>query len=124
MRDILSSVKTNGEQVFCSGRGLAWSRIKAQLDDAMKTTGWRLHDLRRTFATGLASIGVEPHIVEACLNHQSGAKAGVAGVYNRHGYLKEKTAALALWSDHVVSLVEGRAAKVVSMKRKGGTRVA
>src|SRR5262249_47690032 len=40
-----------------------------------------LHDLRRTCATGMASIGIQPHIIEACLNHISGAKGGVAGTY-------------------------------------------
>jgi integrase len=125
MRDILASVKTNGsDQVFCTGRGLAWSRIKAQLDDVLKfETPFRLHDVRRTFATGLASIGVEPHIVEACLNHQSGAKASVAGTYNRYAYADEKRAAFARWSDHIVRLVEGRAARVVPMKRKGARAV-
>jgi integrase len=42
-----------------------------------------LHDLRRTAATGMADIGVQPHIIEAVLNHQSGHKAGIAGIYNR-----------------------------------------
>jgi hypothetical protein len=77
-----------------------------------------LHDVRRTFSTGLNKIGVEPHIVEACLNHQSGAKASVAGTYNQWHYLPEKTAALQRWSDHVIGLVEDRAAKVLPMKRK------
>jgi integrase len=120
-RDILKSVKVNGsDQVFCKGRGgLAWSRIKAQLDDAVKfSKPWVLHDVRRTFATGLASINIEPHIIEACLNHQSGAKASVAGTYNRFAYEGEKRAALERWADHVVGLVESRTAKVVPMKRK------
>jgi integrase len=119
-RDILRSVKTDGDKVFTNGRGLAWSRIKAQLDDTLKfSTPWVLHDLRRTFSTGLNKIGIEPHVVEACLNHQSGHKAGVAGVYNQYAYLPEKTAALDRWSVHIGGLIEGRTAKVVPIKRKG-----
>jgi hypothetical protein len=54
---------------------------------------WRLHDIRRSVATGMAEIGIQPHthIVEAVLNHISGHKAGVAGIYNRATYLSEKT---------------------------------
>ena len=79
---------------------------------------WVLHDLRRTAATGMADIGVLPHIVEAALNHQSGAKARIAGVYNRSEYVEEKKLALERWSEHVTGLIESRAAKVVTMKRK------
>jgi integrase len=68
---------------------------------------WRLHDLRRTAATRMAELGVQPHIVEAILNHISGHKAGIAGVYNRAAYAAEKRDALTLWSDHVMALVEG-----------------
>lgn len=122
-RDILRSVRSNGNFVFASERGkpvAAWSRIKAELDAKLKFSApWVLHDLRRTFATGLNSIGVAPQVVEACLNHISGSKADVAGVYNQYAYLPEKTAALARWTDHVIGLVEGKAATVVPMKRKG-----
>jgi hypothetical protein len=55
----------------------------------------------------MADLGVLPHIVEAVLNHISGHKAGVAGVYNRSSYAAEKHAALDLWASHVVALVEG-----------------
>jgi len=68
---------------------------------------WRLHDLRRTVATRMCDLGIEPHVVEAVLNHVSGTKAGVAGVYNRSLYAGEKRAALALWADHVMSTFQG-----------------
>ena len=64
-------------------------------------------DIRRTVATGMANIGVQPHIIEAVLNHISGHKAGVAGVYNRAIYTAEKRAALQRWADHVRFLVDG-----------------
>ena len=84
-----------------------WSNIKSRLDDAMKIPPWRLHDLRRTAATGMAELGIPPHIVEAVVNHVSGAKAGVAGIYNRAAYAAEKKAALERWAAHVEGLVDG-----------------
>jgi integrase len=94
-----------------SGSFQGWSRAKAALDKRIaKSAGnalapWRLHDVRRTVATSMADLGVQPHVVEAVLNHVSGHKAGVAGVYNRSLYAAEKRAALELWAIHVLSLV-------------------
>lgn len=95
-----------------------WSKTKRRLDEAMKIPSWRLHDLRRTAATGMAEIGIAPHIVEAALNHVSGAKAGVAGTYNRAAYAEEKRAALERWASHLEGIVSGRPANVVSLSRK------
>ena len=53
----------------------------------------------------MAEIGIQPHVIEAVLNHISGHKAGVAGVYNKATYLPEKTAALARWAEHLVAVV-------------------
>ena len=89
--------------------------LDAKLGDAVKP--WTLHDLRRTAATGMADIGVQPHIIEAVLNHISGHKVGVAGIYNRSSYEREVKAALALWGDHVRALVEGGERKIVPMQR-------
>ena len=61
----------------------------------------------------MADIGIQPHIIEAVLNHQSGHKGGIAGVYNRSAYEREVRNALALWSDHVRSLVEDGIQKIV-----------
>lgn len=65
---------------------------------------WRIHDLRRTVATGLQRLHVRFEVTEAVLNHVSGAKSGVAGVYQRHDWKEEKIAALALWGAHVTAL--------------------
>ena len=96
----------------------SWSKLKSRVDKAMgnDVPPWRLHDLRRTAATGMAEIGVAPHIVEAALNHVSGAKAGVAGTYNRAAYAPEKKAALERWAAHVERLVSGKTAKVVALR--------
>jgi integrase len=76
-----------------------WSRHKKRLDDISGVTDWTLHDLRRTFATGLNEHGLtQPHIVEALLNH---VHKGVAGTYNRALYLKEKTSAISAWEDYL-----------------------
>jgi hypothetical protein len=77
---------------------------------------WVLHDLRRRVATHMAELGVAPHIIEAILNHVGGHKAGVAGIYNKATYDREKRQALALWAEHIVALAEGRATKVVPLR--------
>ena len=105
-----------------------WSKIKRRLDTAMLALAraergadaavreWRLHDLRRTCATGMAELGIPPHIIEVALNHVSGHKAGVAGIYNRAEHSAERKAALELWAAHVEALVTGRSAKVLAFK--------
>ena len=118
--DILATVDTDGDIVFTTnGKTVVsgWSKTKRRLDDAMRIPPWRLHDLRRTCATGMAEIGIAPHIVEACLNHISGAKAGVAGVYNRAAYGAEKKVALERWAAHVDGLVSGRKGTITSIRR-------
>ncbi len=96
-----------------------WARPKAALDARLgdKVKPWTLHDLRRTLATRLCDLGTAPHVVEQILNHQSGHRAGIAGIYNRSSYEREVKAALALWSDHVRTLVEGGERKVVPIRQ-------
>jgi integrase len=78
---------------------------------------WTLHDLRRSAATHMADeIGVQPHIIEALLNHVSGHKRGVAGIYNRARYDREIASALLLWSEHLAAIIEGRKSKVLSLR--------
>ena len=103
-----------GERANSGYRGwhLAKRRLDARLGDSVKP--WGLHDVRRTVATGMADIGVQPHVIEAALNHVSGHKAGVAGLYNRSVYSVEMRAALALWADHLRALVDGGERTVVS----------
>jgi len=66
---------------------------------------WRVHDLRRTLVTGLQRLGVRFEVTEACVNHLSGAKAGVAGVYQRHEWRDEKRAAFDAWARHIGQIV-------------------
>jgi integrase len=104
----------DGDFVFGGDKPFkSWSRGKTLVDARLAAAGvkldpWRLHDIRGSVATGMAEAGIAPHIIEAVLNHVSGHKAGIAGVYNRASYDKEKRAALSVWSDHVMAAVEGR----------------
>ena len=79
--------------------------MKPALAGTIDVQNWTLHDLRRSAATGMARLGVAPHVVERILNHASGTFAGVAGVYNRFEYLPEMRRALALWAEHVARAV-------------------
>ncbi|MES0074120.1 tyrosine-type recombinase/integrase [Mesorhizobium sp. M0058] len=78
------------------------ARLKLQKSNK----AWTPHDIRRTVATGMAGLGVAPHIIEAVLNHISGFRGGVAGVYNRQAYEPEKRAALDLWASHLIKVVD------------------
>jgi integrase len=82
-----------------------WSRAKDRLDRIAKIEPWRIHDLRRTVATGLQKLGVGLQVVESILGHVSGSRAGVVGIYQRHTYDAEKRAALEAWGEHVTALV-------------------
>jgi integrase len=118
--DIFKGVKPQqgSDHLFGGSKGFqTWGRSKATLDGKLNgMTDWTLHDIRRTVATGMATLGVAPHIVEAVLNHQSGHKAGVAGVYNRASYEKEKRVALAQWTDHIRALASGTAKKIIPLR--------
>jgi integrase len=117
-QDLLRNVPRFGapaiglELVFPGLRGRpfnGWTKAKAALDARSGVTNWRLHDLRRTMATGLQRLGVRLEVTEQVLNHVSGSRAGIVGVYQRHDFASEKRAALEAWGAHVLAVVEGRA---------------
>jgi len=85
-----------------------WGWRKEHLDETIgnRIAAWTLHDIRRSVATGMANIGIQPHVIEAVLNHQSGSKRGVAGIYNRSSYEAEKAEALRKWAVHVLAQVQ------------------
>ncbi len=80
-----------------------FGRLKERLDIAvgLDAEDWRFHDLRRTMATNMAIMRIQPHIIEAVLNHKTGIVSGVAATYNRHAYFDEKREALELWAKRV-----------------------
>jgi integrase len=84
-----------------------WTRAKKKLDEVSGVTGWRIHDLRRTVATGLQKKNVPLPVTEAVLGHVSGSRGGIVGVYQVHDYYPEKRAALEAWGAHVMALVDG-----------------
>lgn len=120
--------RTNNALVFPGAVGTVfsgWSKCKAALDVVIKVrekaavkTGasaatlapWSIHDLRRTLATGLQRLGVRLEVTEAILNHISGSRGGIAGVYQRHDWAAEKCAALDAWAAHVLATIEQRSA--------------
>lgn len=89
----------------------AYSKGKMKLDKLISEDGgeaippWRLHDLRRTLATGFQRMGVRFEVTEAVLNHVGGSRSGVAGVYQRHDWREEKRDALCLWNGHVTNCI-------------------
>jgi integrase len=111
-----------------------YSRAKARLDremlrlsreeageeaEAVELSPWRVHDFRRTLATGLQRLGVRFEVTEAILNHVSGSRSGVAGVYQRHDWRDEKRAALNAWAAHLATVLEPSSeTNVVSIKRE------
>jgi integrase len=102
------------------GRGgpqgyVGFDKVKKALDRRLTLPHWTLHDLRRSAATGMINLNIEPHHVEAVLNHYSGHRAGVSGVYNRSPYTAQIKAALAMWADDVRALVEGGERKIVQL---------
>lgn len=108
---LLETVPRRSPRLVFPARGLpdspysGTSKGKRELDAVAALHDWTLHDLRRTAATGMARLGVLPHLVERILNHVSGAFGGVAGVYNRFQYLDEMRAALDLWTQHVTAIL-------------------
>jgi integrase len=83
-----------------------FSKMLRRLSEGSQTSDWRLHDLRRTAASGMARAAVAPHVVEKVLNHVSGTISGIAAVYNRYGYDTEKREALDRWADQLTALQE------------------
>ena len=125
-RDILASVvNTTGGDIIFTTTGTTpvsgWSSIKRRLDAVMgNIPPWRLHDLRRTFVTGLAELGVRPDVIELSVNHVSGSRGGIAGVYNRSELKDERRAAFERWASHIEGLVSRKPANVTPIRRKKG----
>jgi integrase len=122
-RSLLPTCETNGSGYIFPARGAAstrpfsgFSASKDRLDAASGVPRWTLHDLRRTFASGLASLGVPLPVTEKLLNHVSGSFAGIVAVYQRYEYRPEMCAAVEKWDAHVQTLVAyGRQPRGIAM---------
>jgi integrase len=122
---IISSIPRIAESPFVlttngtapsSGYSKGKRKLDALLPPAMLP--WRLHDLRRTVASGMARLGINLPVIEKVLNHSSGSFAGIVSVYQKHSFADEKRAALDVWSRHVARVVCGKPAKVVQLHLK------
>ena len=107
---ILQSIENDGSSKYVFGRYTGpfsgWSKAKAELNEQVDIPPWILHDLRRTAATNMAEhCGVMWQVIEAALNHTSGSKAGVAGIYNKAVYVEESRKALNKYAEYVLSIV-------------------
>jgi integrase len=115
--DGVKRIKSDATYIFTTNGDSpvsGWSKVKRQLDVLMseiagergkKLPPWRIHDLRRTAASGMARIGVQLPVIEKVLNHTSGSFAGIVGVYQRHDFAVEKREALSKWAREVERIV-------------------
>jgi integrase len=119
--EVLEEVpRVTDQDLLFSGNGRTpasgFSKPKDRLDAAiMVAAGWVLHDLRRTAITGMARLGIAPHVADRVLNHQAGTIRGVAAVYNQFAYVDERRAALEAWGRFVESLVRPVPSNVVPL---------
>jgi integrase len=118
---ILQGVPRTGTLVFSfdgTTQFQGFSKAKRRLDHVSRVNDWTLHDLRRTVVSGMARLGVAPHVADKILNHQSGTISGVAAVYQRHEFMSERKEALHRWAQHVTKLIPpaGRLANTLELE--------
>jgi integrase len=131
-------VSADGQRMYS-----AWSGAKKRLDDAIAASrrdaadpsrkgktltdverekhslpSWRLHDLRRTVATGMQRLGVKLEVIETVLGHVSGTRAGIVGTYQKHRFEQEAREALEAWARHLRRITEGTTAEVVELRER------
>jgi integrase len=118
---LLPAPRSGREFLFGRGAGsfAGWSRCKTRLDNRIKAANdgkgipaWRLHDLRRTAASGMAKLGANLPVIEKILNHVSGSFGGIVGVYQHHDFADEKRQALEAWAAHVEELLSDKPSNV------------
>lgn len=99
---------SRGGKGHASGYSKAASRLRDKVTaQTGVTSDWTWHDIRRTVATGMQRLGVRVEVTEAVLNHVSGTRAGIVGVYQRYDFSDEKRAALEAWAAEVARIVNG-----------------
>jgi integrase len=121
---IITDAKSPSEELVFSTTGYStisgWSKMKPRLDRLMGSgvPPFTIHDLRRTAVTHMAELGVRGDVIELCVNHVSGTRGGIAGVYNRSELMAERRAAMEAWSRRVTDIVEGRStANIIDLRR-------
>jgi integrase len=115
--ELIGTLPRIGDHVFTTNGTAAvsgWSKAKRALDaktaeiHGRPLAPWRIHDLRRTGATGLQRLGVALQVIESILGHVGGSRAGIVGVYQRHRFAAEQRVALEAWSHEVERIVAGQ----------------
>ena len=98
-----------------------WDKVKHRISAraGISADSWRLHDLRRTAASGMQKLGTAVPVIERALNHVSGVFKGIVGVYQQHDYADEVRIALQKWADRIEEIVGGKPAKVFSLHGRG-----
>ena len=115
IRTIESAKPCRGRDVYSKAKRLLDERMleimterlkrRGKSSDSVQIADWRIHDLRRTGATNLQALGIPIEVTEAVLNHISGTRAGVAGIYNRYKYEPEKRLALEAWDSRLQEML-------------------
>jgi integrase len=116
---VLNQANERGKFVFSRSGDSSFqdfSSAKREIDKLSGVTEWRLHDLRRTCVSGMARLGIAPHVADRILNHQAGTISGVAAVYQRHDFLAERTEALEMWGAHV-NRITGNAFDINALRK-------
>jgi integrase len=122
-----SAPRREGREFIFGTRGGAfsgWAYATAAFNlRIVKLTGgslapWRLHDIRRSVATHMGELGIQPHVIEGVINHLVGSRSAIGRVYNKSTYSREVRTAIMMWADHLQSIVEGTDRKVVQMRSK------
>lgn len=101
-----------------------FGKVKRALDAAITKArrgeplpAWRIHDFRRTIATGMQRLGIRLEVSEAVLNHKGKSRSGVAGIYHRYDWTAEKREAMEKWALHITQIVAAsKAENVVSLE--------
>ena len=108
-KKVIEEMPKIGRYIFTSNGNTpfsGFSKSKKDLNEKSAATKWRFHDIRRTVTSGMAQLGIAPHVADKILNHQSGTISGVAAVYQRHEFLDERKTALDAWGNYVQSLLD------------------
>lgn len=108
--DVLAQIDRRSRFLFPGSKDTdlpitGWSNFKAAFDKTCEVESWTLHDLRRTFATNLAALGIRIEVTEKLLNHVSGSFGGIVGVYQRHGFQDEMRAAIVVWEARLFKII-------------------
>jgi integrase len=104
MRTVLAGCPKTGRYVITGTNKPALTNGAAKTTLGLSLGDWRIHDIRRSVATGCARLGVSIPVIERMLNHRGGSFAGIVSTYNTFEYRAEVKAALELWSAHVESI--------------------